>query len=209
MAKNKLISNRTCCVVARWLRADHYQDPPCSGSTGARFFPSTDRTIVILPFADYTGSEQFKLCYLRSRMIIEALTDEFTAKGIRLPVQESVFNYLVQKKYITLVNSNTADSVSNSLENVLASNWSPKMKTSIREVITLHDSWTSERKKASNQKNTPGVHGLDKKAGQTLGKEFGADYLLRGRIIEYSRPGTTWEPIKIGALSSEAPAACC
>ena len=54
---------------------------------------------------------------------------------------------------------------------------------------------------SANPANAPGVHGLDKASIAKLGRNFKADYIVRGRIIEYNlQKEHTWELKKKGIL---------
>ena len=49
--------------------------------------------------------------------------------------------------------------------------------------------------------NSPGTHGLDAKTVAKIGQQFNADYILRGRILEFkTRQGTSWAPSRRGLL---------
>lgn len=47
----------------------------------------------------------------------------------------------------------------------------------------------------------PGTHGMDEATVARIGRRFNADYIVRGRILEYkTRQDPTWEPWKKGFL---------
>jgi hypothetical protein len=49
--------------------------------------------------------------------------------------------------------------------------------------------------------NSFGTHGLDTQTVARIGRQFNADYVLRGRIIEFkTRRGSTWAPSTKGFL---------
>ena len=53
----------------------------------------------------------------------------------------------------------------------------------------------------ANPANAPGVHGLNKMSVSKLGRRFNADYVVRGRIIEYNlQKEHTWALKKKGVL---------
>jgi hypothetical protein len=71
--------------------------------------------------------------------------------------------------------------------------WSETMKNEIR-------SYMSEVESGAGQSSF-GTHGLDAKTVAKIGQQFNADYILRGRILEFkTRQGTSWAPSRRGLL---------
>ena len=68
----------------------HIPDAPAAGAVCA-----TDKTVVLLPFADYSSGDDVLSVYERSRSVTESLTDKFAGKGFKMPIQEDVTRYLV------------------------------------------------------------------------------------------------------------------
>ena len=75
----------------------HIPDAPTAGD-----FCATDKTVVLLPFADYSSGDDVISVYERSRSVTEDLTDKFVGKGFKMPIQEDVTQYLVDTKIIRL-----------------------------------------------------------------------------------------------------------
>ncbi len=164
--------------------------PSTSRLSGA----GTGRTIVLLPFADYTYASNIAAAYRRNLTVTEALTDRLVANGFGLPVQEDVFSYLTDKKIIKIANYD--DIVSKSISNELENDWSDLMKEILR-------SYQQEQavQKANKISRSPGVHGLSKEKIAQIGRVFNADYVVRGRILEYkTRQEHSWAPWKRGLL---------
>lgn len=157
----------------------------------------TDKTIVALPFADYSNADDLASVQQRSMIIMEALTDNLVAKGFRMPVQEDVFGYLVDKQII----SQAAPGGSQALANELNNNWSDAMKATLSDIMATEDRMAGMKAAADSPLAAPGVHALDRNAVADLGKAFNADYVVRGRVVNY-RIGKahTWEPTRIGIL---------
>ncbi|MFH2123149.1 MAG: hypothetical protein ABIJ50_06695 [Pseudomonadota bacterium] len=156
--------------------------------------PGKGKTIVILPFADYTYADSLSAAHRRDMSISESLTDRLVAKGFALPVQEDVFSYLVDQSIISLVAYEQNNSVS--LNNELSGEWSDVMKDQIRGYISEQQTQRDNQVAAS-----PGTHGLTQQTVAKIGRKFNADYIVRGRILEFkTRQEHTWAPWKRGIL---------
>ena len=151
------------------------------------------RSIVILPFADYTYADNLASAHHRYLKVTESLTDRLTANGFSLPVQEDVFQYMVEQNFISLA---PYEQGSASLTNELAGDWSDMMKAEIRHYI--------QAQQLSNSKgvsSSPGTHGLTPNSIMKIGSNFNADYIMRGRILEYkTRQEVSWAPWKKGII---------
>ncbi|MBW2659624.1 MAG: hypothetical protein JRC87_08570 [Deltaproteobacteria bacterium] len=151
------------------------------------------RSIVVLPFADYSKGN-IESAFRRNLTITESLTDQLSLNGFNLPVQEDVFEYLVDQDVISLspyeVNTNST------LTTELSNDWSDEMKGEIQGYI--------DETKAEHQGKvlaSAGAHGLTTKELSKLGRHFNADYIMRGRILEYkTRKDPSWEPWKRGFI---------
>ena len=159
---------------------------------------ATDKTVVLLPFADYSSGDDVISVYERSRSVSESLTDKFVGKGFKLPIQEDVTMYLVDTNIIRL----PAQEGSSMLQNELDGEWSDEMKGEFEKWIEADKTQNKSLSGgASNPANAPGVHGLNKKSISKIGRRFNADYIIRGRIIEYNlQEEHTWSLQKKGIL---------
>jgi hypothetical protein len=156
--------------------------------------PGSGKSVVILPFADYTYADTLASAHRRSLQISESLTDRFVANGFGMPIQEDVFRYMIDQNLISLVAYE--ESNSNSLNYELTGEWSDTMKGKIRDYIVEQQAARDNRVAAS-----PGTHGLTEKTIKKIGRRFNADYIIRGRILEYkTRQDPTWEPWKKGVI---------
>ncbi len=156
--------------------------------------PGTGKSVVILPFADYSNGNKLASAQRRNTMITEALTDRLVANGFSLPVNEDVFRYLIAENIISVLPYNKANSATLSYE--LGNDWSPEMKAEIQRHINLQN-----MERGNGSLTGPGTHGLSQQAIAKLGRKFHADYIVRGRILEYkTRDEARWEPWKKGIL---------
>jgi hypothetical protein len=171
----------------------HIPDTPTAGNVCA-----TDKTVVLLPFADYSSGDDVISVYERSISITEALTDRFVYKGFKMPIQEDVTQYLVETNIIRLP---PQDGTSR-LKTELDGEWSDVMKGEFEKWIEASRVETAVSSGgASNPGNAPGVHGLNKMSISKLGRRFNADYIVRGRIIEYDLQNEhTWDLRKKGIV---------
>jgi len=164
--------------------------PQASGPNAA----GQGRTIVILPFADYSNADSLAAAHRRDMAITESLTDRLVANGFKLPIQEDVFAYMVDQSIINLVAYEQNNSVS--LNNELSGEWSEVMKDQIRGYIAEQQVQRDNQLIAS-----PGTHGLTQQTVAKIGRKFNADYIVRGRILEFkTRQEHTWAPWKRGIL---------
>lgn len=156
--------------------------------------PGKGRTVVILPFADYSNAGNIASAYRRNIAVTESLTDRFVANGFGLPVQEDVFQYLVEQRIINLLPYEEIKS--STLVSELSNDWSDTMKGEISRYIQEQNATID-----TGAGNNPGTHGLTTKTVAKIGRTFKADYVVRGRILEYkTRQEATWEPWKKGIL---------
>jgi len=171
----------------------HVPDTPAAG-----YICATDKTVVLLPFADYSSGDDVLSVYERSRSVSESLTDKFVGKGFKLPIQEDVTQYLVDTNIIRL----PPQEGSSMLKQELDGEWSDMMKGEFEKWIEADKAQTDALSGgAANPANAPGVHGLNKKTISKLGRRFNADYIIRGRIIEYNlQKEHTWSMRKKGVL---------
>ncbi|MEN8231873.1 MAG: hypothetical protein ABFR35_04220 [Thermodesulfobacteriota bacterium] len=153
---------------------------------------ATDKTVVLLPFADYSSGDDVMSVYERSRSVTEALTDRFIGKGFKLPIQEDVTQYLVDTNIIRLASLGRTSR----LEQEMKGEWSDEMKGEFQAWIDADKAEYEAKDRADI-----GVHGLNKKSISKLGRTFNADYIVRGRIIEYNlQKEHTWNIKKKGFL---------
>ncbi len=156
--------------------------------------PGKGSTIVILPFADYTYADSLAGAYRRNLSITEAVTDRLVGNGFGMAVQEDVFGYLVKENIINILpyDDNSTVSLSNELDN----EWSDTMKGILHGYIQNHTTQSG-----NTVSESPGTHALDQQAVAKIGRKFNADYIVRGRILEFkTREEHTWAPLKKGLL---------
>jgi hypothetical protein len=143
------------------------------------------KTIVVLPFADYFYTDDIRTGLIRNSIVMEYLVDRLVAKGASVPVQEDVLQYLKDKDIVTLLppEEESPYSDTSSLGWELTGDWSYAMKEEIRRIIALEAGRAPVNEE--NLLKAPGIYALDRESIQELGDYFNADYLVRGRIIEY------------------------
>src|SRR5210317_301171 len=171
----------------------HIPDAPAAG-----YVCATDKTVVLLPFADYSSGDDVISVYERSRNVSESLTDKFVGKGFKLPIQEDVTQYLVDTNIIRLPPQQGSSRLSKELDG----EWSDMMKEEFEKWIEADKEQNRALSGgAGNPSNAPGVHGLNQTSISKIGRKFNADYIVRGRIIEYNlQKEHTWSMKKRGVL---------
>lgn len=176
---------------------------PRSRSVGVGSSP--DKTIVVLPFADYSYVEDVKAASMRNLAVMESLTDTLTSRGFMVPVQEDVFGYLVDNRIIEAVSPQNKRQWAelSDLGKELEWGWSDRMNDEIKGLINQQKRRNYPRLvSVNNPMKGPNMHNrMDKKMITRIGRDFEADYVLRGRIIEYSlRQENIWCPARQGVL---------
>ena len=61
-----------------------------------------EKTMVVLPFADYSEGDDIATAYKRSLYISSNLTDQLVSHSFMLPVEEDVFMYLANNNIINV-----------------------------------------------------------------------------------------------------------
>jgi hypothetical protein len=154
-----------------------------------------DKTVVILPFADYSYADNLETAYRRNLFVSENLTDQFTKNSFRMPVAEDVFLYLVDQSIINVVAYQRKKATT--LEHEMQNDWSPAMKNKLQHYI--NQTYRSNPNTAVG--DSPGTHGLTQQEVVKIGRTFSADYIVRGRIIQYKdRQDPSWAPWKKGVI---------
>lgn len=156
--------------------------------------PGKGQTVVILPFADYTSADSIAGAYRRNIAVTEAITDRLVANGFNLAIQEDVFGYLVDEEIVSIIpyDENSTASLSDELNN----DWSQLMKSYLKHYIQ-----DQKMRSGETVSGSPGTHALDQQAVAKMGRKFNADYIVRGRLLEFkTREENTWIPWKKGLL---------
>ena len=151
--------------------------------------------IAILPFADYTAGFSPDDDMRRQVKLMAALNHEMTRMGIYAPVHEDVIQCLDDLGVIKILGEERRDAGRRFLERELSSGWSETMRLEVQKVLAqagaLGKAQEVELRKV----------GLDRETLRELGHRLGADFVLRGRIIEYEvRDGKGFNPLQRGIL---------
>ncbi len=145
----------------------------------SRLMVGKESTAVILPFADYTHANNLESAFRRNMFVNESIIDHFVELGFQLPVQEDVFQYLAQQGIINVVAYNPQRT--KSLEYEMGKEWSPAMKATLQEYID----YAQRSDMSSDEGDDALTHGLNSQEIVKIGRHFSADYIVRGRIIQY------------------------
>lgn len=119
-------------------------------------------------------------------------------KGFYVPLKEDVVQYLVDLRVIQIIGKSSIRSSSSygSITEELGSGWSDTMQEEIQKLVVRN-----EQLSKSKQRYEVTRVGLDLGTIQQIGRRFGADYILRGRIVEYEvRDDNTLNPLQCGVL---------
>ncbi len=155
-----------------------------------------EKTMVILPFADYSEGNDIASAYHRSLYVSSNLTDQLVSNSFTLPVDEDVFLYLVNQNIISVAAYENTNS-STLMDEIQGGEWSPVMKSEIQRYATM----ANNRHSGQPVLDSPGTHGLTPQEVVKIGRHFSADYIMRGRIIQYkTRQDPSWSPMKKGII---------
>jgi len=153
-----------------------------------------DRTVVILPFADYSHADNLETAYRRNLLVSENVTDQLVSNSFHTPHNEDVFLYLVDHNIINVVAYENKKA--KSVKDELRSDWSERMKGHLQHYIDL-----SENASEETMDKSPGTHGLTPQEIVKIGRHFSADYIIRGSILQYKdRQDPSWSPTKRGVI---------
>jgi hypothetical protein len=150
--------------------------------------------VVIVPFADHTPASSLSDHCRRNALVLESLQDSLYQAGFVSAAEEDVVQYLVDKEIIHTAQGTSDSSGTAYLEKELAAEWSDEMKEELQDVI---DQTRSQNRGGKNQTTIA----LDKKTLTDLGKAFHADYIVRGRIVEFDPDQIdSFNPLRTGLI---------
>jgi hypothetical protein len=156
----------------------------------------TSKKMVVLPFADYSYTQDAKRAFRRNVNIMENLTARLTGKGFRLPVQEDLMKYLADTNVATLkTDLSRSSALPGYIQHAIASDssWSPFMKAELTKI--------AENEHPQANKNQANSYALDTKTLAKIADNFNADFIMRGQILNYELDQeNTWSPLKRGIL---------
>ncbi len=137
--------------------------------------------IVLLPFADYSSGERVDNPLRRQIKIHESLAYRLVQYGYYTPVEEDVMQYLSDMGVsIAGPTAGLDDAARRTVEREMVAGWSESMKSKINDMIQENE---------QDNATIPGLRndvGLNSSVLRNIGRHFDANYVLRGRIIEYS-----------------------
>ena len=163
--------------------------PMVPGVAGSQF-----KRVVIVPFADHTSASSLHDHCRRNVLVLEALQDSLYQAGFVSAAEEDVVQYLFAKGVIQASRGGLASSKTAFLEQELQENWSDEMKQELGDVIY-------QNIKSNQSRDDQKPIALDHQTLKDLGNAFVADYVVRGRIIEFrSDQLDTFNPARTGAL---------
>ncbi|MCX5876639.1 MAG: hypothetical protein NT087_10185 [Deltaproteobacteria bacterium] len=161
------------------------------------------KKIVILPFADHTPGDSPYVYWQRNVLINEAVQDDILRYGYVPAPQEDVIDYLFKKNIIQNVNSSKKVFGTDALlEDELSKDGrSDAMKMEIMRMLHNNTMRAEGNNKSEKYWNGEKLITLDHGRIKKLGAEFGADYVIRGRIITFRQGQTdSFDPTKTGIL---------
>ena len=129
-------------------------------------------------------------------MVLEALQDALYRAGFISAPEEDVVKYLMDQGVIQTAVGSAASYRTAGLQRELHSGWSEEMQEEMQNV--LYQDLTS-RSFEENKSGKPIA--LNRSTLKDLGKAFGADYIVRGRIVEFrSDQKDSFNPVRIGMI---------
>ncbi len=153
--------------------------------------------VVLLPFADYTPSPSPFSYWRRNTLVLESLQDELYRIGLIPATQEDVVKYLFERGIIQdPYESTSARDIL--VEELQRDEYSEEMKSEL--AVIAYENLAAQEKRGTYGENQDLI-ALDNARIREVGAAFGADYVVRGRIVEF-RAGEedTFNPVKTGIL---------
>ncbi len=164
-------------------------EPAVTGAASGQFM-----RVAIVPFADHTANSSLSDHFRRNTMVLEALQDALYGAGFISAAEEDVVKYLVDRGVIRTSSGNANTSGTALLEKEMSWGWSSQMKEEIGDVI-------SSANQHSGGKKGPESIALDRQTLINLGDVFAADYIVRGRIVEYRADQIdSFNPLRTGMI---------
>jgi len=167
-------------------------------NTSAQFQKAGTQQIVILPLADYTVGIRPDDALRRQVKIHDALMYCLAKKGFYVPIEEDVVQYLADLGVIRIIKPSVThtDSSYREVMNEMGGEWSGEMRKEIEKLMVKNRDLSGSKEGFEVTKV-----GLNPGTIEQIGRYFGANYVLRGRIVEYEvRQGQTLNPIQQGIL---------
>ena len=169
---------------------------------------SSGKRVVIMPFADYTPDSSPELYWRRNLLVNEALEDEFARYGLMSALEEDVVDYLLSEHIIEPPEIFFADTPNNNYmrSEVDSGEWSAAMIDELNYAITRNEE--IEKRDKQQQSVEAGSQGsslhvsLSSQEVARIGDFFGADYIIRGRLIEFEKgvAKDDFNPFHVGML---------
>jgi len=166
---------------------------------------SSGKRVVIMPFADYTPDSTPELYWRRNILVTESLEDEFARYGLMTSLEEDVVEYLMDEHIIEPPDVFFADTPNNNFMRAEAESgdWSTEMVKELRYAISRNEELERNEKKQVVSDAGSALHiSLTSQEVTKIGDYFGADYIIRGRLIEFERgvAKDDFNPFHVGFL---------
>jgi hypothetical protein len=164
------------------------------------------KKVVVVPFADYTPRSSQKNYWRRNVLVMEALQDEFAKYGLMTAIEEDVVRYLMDEKIIEPPEVFFGHSPMNEYMRGMTTNenWSIYMTQELETAISHNEQIETARQREKKKNNQQGLESASLTSEQVilLGNTFGADYIIRGRLIEFDQGAAkdNFNPFQVGVL---------
>jgi outer membrane protein OmpA-like peptidoglycan-associated protein len=161
----------------------------------------TGRTVAVLPVADYSFIEDVEIGHRKQLIVNSYLAAALADKGFKVSPQPVVYRALTDFGFIRPMSyeHDIKQAVDNSsLENLLNEDWSDMMKS---EIVKMTKIETRRRIPGIAVQDShlpaPDTTILNRQGAVNLGRELGAEYLLRSRLLVYDmRQEYPWDPLR-------------
>ena len=159
------------------------------------------KRVVILPFADYTQGSSPQGYWRRNILVMEALQDELHRHNFKPAMQEDVINYMLERGIIKETENNRQVSMeTTTLLTEMESSWSDEMKGELARAI-YQNVTAAQGGKDAKYWNSERLIALDVHTLRSLGNAFAADYVVRGRVVEFATDEEdSFNPMQTGIL---------
>ncbi|MCD6430680.1 MAG: hypothetical protein J7L57_05620 [Deltaproteobacteria bacterium] len=162
------------------------------------------KRVVIMPFADYTPDSSPELYLRRNLLVTEALEDEFARYGLMSALEEDVVDYLLNEQIIEAPGIFFTDTPNNNYmrSEVESGDWSTAMIQELQYAITRNGDLEKRDKQLETGTQGSSYIALDSQEVVKIGDFFAADYIVRGRLIEFENgvAKDSLNPFHVGVL---------
>ncbi len=163
---------------------------------------SPQKTVILLPLADYSQPNELKGVVKRQRRLYELMAYALQRRGYNVIREEAIWKYLIKNNIISIKEiSARSDSKLDDKFGLFEMDWSPKMKGYLNKYINAETDGVNKRASGTYIEGLSRVQALNSASLRKMASIFGADFVIGGRIISWEKgQEVVLDPFKQGVL---------